>query len=77
MQSFKFLFSLILSEMILQDSDKRRQILQLPKPSSVEGHGVVMLTVKTLKACGQITTLTSSGRRLIRRGTSWMLTNRS
>ena len=44
MQSFKFLFSLFLSEMILRHTDKLSQTLQQP---SVEGHGVAMLTVRT------------------------------
>ena len=47
MQSFKFLFSLFLSEMILRHTDKLSQTLQQPKLSSVEGHGVAMLTVRT------------------------------
>ena len=49
MQSFKFLFSLILYEAILPHTDKLSQTLQQPKLSSVEGHGVAMLTVKTLE----------------------------
>ena len=49
MQSFKFLFSLILSEVILRHTDKLSQTLQQPKLSSIEGHGVAMLTVKTLE----------------------------
>lgn len=50
MQSFRFLFCIILSEMILRHTDKLSQTLQQPKLSSVEGHGVAMLTVKTLKS---------------------------
>ena len=49
MQSFKFLFCLILFEMILQHTDKFRQTLQQPKFSSVEGHTVEIHTVKTLE----------------------------
>ena len=49
MQSFKFLFCLILTEMILRHTDKLSQTLQQPKLSSVEGHAVAMLTVKTLE----------------------------
>ena len=48
MQSFKFLFGLILSELILRQIDKLSQALQQPKLSRVEGHEVSMLTVKTL-----------------------------
>ena len=49
MQSFKFLFGLLLSEVILRHTDKLSRTLQQPKLSSVEGHGVAMLTVKTLE----------------------------
>ena len=49
MQSFRFFFCLILSEMILRHTDRLSQTLQQPKLSSVEGHGVAMLTVKTLE----------------------------
>jgi len=49
METFKFLFCLVLSEMILQHTDKLSQTLQQPKLSSVEGHGIAMLTVKTLE----------------------------
>ena len=35
--------------MILRHTDKLSQTLQQPKLSSVEGHGVAMLTVKTLE----------------------------
>ena len=48
MKTFKFLFNLILSELILQHTDKLSQTLQQPQLSSVEGHGVAMLTVKTI-----------------------------
>ena len=48
MQSFKFLFGLILSELILRHTDKLSQTLQQHKLSTVEGHGVAMLTVKTI-----------------------------
>ena len=50
MQSFKFLFGLVLSETILRHTDKLSQTLQQPQLSSVEGHGVAMLTVKTLES---------------------------
>jgi hypothetical protein len=49
MQSFNFLFCLILSEMILHHTDKLSQALQQPRLSSVEGHEIAMLTVKTLE----------------------------
>lgn len=51
MQSFKFLFCLILSEMILRHTDKLSQTLQQPKRSSVQGYEIEMLTVKTLEGC--------------------------
>ena len=50
MQSFKFLFGLVLSEVILRHTDKLSQTLQQPKLSSIEGHGVAVLTVKTLES---------------------------
>ena len=46
---FKFLFCLILSEMILRHTDKLSQTLQQPKMSSVEGHAMAVLTVNTLE----------------------------
>ena len=47
MQSFNFLFCIVLSEMVLQHTDKLGQSLQQPKLSSVEGHDdIAMLTVK-------------------------------
>lgn len=49
MQSFKFFFGLVLSELILRHTDKLSQTLQQPELSSVEGHSVAMLTVKTLE----------------------------
>ena len=50
MQCFKFLFCFFLSEMILRHTDKLSQTLQQPRMSSIEGHGVAMLTVKTLES---------------------------
>ena len=50
MQSFKFLFRLVLFEIILSHTDKLSQTLQQPQLSSIEGHGVAMLTVKTLES---------------------------
>jgi hypothetical protein len=50
MKNFEFLFCLILTEMILRHTDKLSQTLQKPKLSSVEGHTVAMLTVKTLES---------------------------
>ena len=49
MQTFKFFFGLVLSEIILRQTDKLSQTLQQPELSSVEAHEVVMLTVKTLE----------------------------
>ena len=49
MQSFKFLFALVLSELILRHTDKLSQTLQQASLSSVEGHSIAMLTVKTLE----------------------------
>ncbi len=40
---------LLLSEMILRHCDKLSQTLQSPDLSSVEGHEIAMLTVKTLQ----------------------------
>ena len=50
MQTFKFLFGISLSELILRHTDKLSQTLQMPKLSSVEGQGIAMLTVRTLKS---------------------------
>ena len=50
MQCFKFLFCVILSEMILRHTDKLSQTLQQPRMSSVERNGVAMLTVNTLES---------------------------
>ena len=49
MKCFKFLFCLVLTEMILRHTDKLSETLQAPKLSGVEGHEIAMLTVKTLK----------------------------
>ena len=50
MGTFRFLFGLILSEMILRHTDKLSQSLQNPKLSSTEGYKIAMLTVKTLQS---------------------------
>ncbi len=50
MKTFKFYFSIVLSEMIFQHTDKLSQTLQQPNFSTVEGHAVAMLTVKTLQS---------------------------
>ena len=50
MTTFQFLFSLHLSEMILQHTDKPSQTLQNPQLSSAEGHEIAMLTVRTLQS---------------------------
>ena len=50
MQTFKFLYGISLSEMILQHADKLSQTLQMPKLTSVEGQGIAMLTVRTLES---------------------------
>ena len=49
MDTFKFFFSLSLCELILHHTDKLSQTLQQPKLSSVEGHHIAMMTVKTLE----------------------------
>ena len=49
MQTFRFFFCLMLSEMILRHTDKLSQTLQQPSLSSIEGHAVAMLTIETLK----------------------------
>ena len=50
MATFKFLFGLFLSEIILQHTDKLSQTLQNPQMSSVEAREIAMLTVKTLQS---------------------------
>ena len=47
MQTYQFLFALILSEMILRHTDMLSKTLQNPKLSSTEGHEVAMLTART------------------------------
>lgn len=49
MDTFKFLFGLLLSEMILRHTDKLSKTLQNPELSSVEGHEIAMLTMATLQ----------------------------
>ena len=49
MKCFKFLFCLVLTEMILRHTDKLSETLQAPKLSGVERHEIAMFTVKTLK----------------------------
>ena len=63
MESFRFLFGLILSEMILRHTDKLSQTLQSPDLSSVEGHEIAMLTVKTQQTLRSDTTLIFFGRK--------------
>ena len=50
MVTFQFLFNLLLSENILRHTDKLSQTLQNPNLSSVQGHEIAMLTVKTLQS---------------------------
>ncbi len=49
METFRFLFGLLLSEMILRHIDKLSKTLQNPALSSTEGHEIAILTVKTLE----------------------------
>jgi len=50
MATFKFLFGLFMSEIILRHTDKLSQTLQNPQLSSVEAQEIAMLTVKTLQS---------------------------
>ncbi len=50
MKTFKFYFSIVLSEMIFRHTDKLSPTLQQPNFSTVEGNAVAMLTVKTLQS---------------------------
>ena len=50
MKCFKFLFCLVLTEMILWHTDKLSETLQAPKLSGVKDNEIAMLTVKTLKS---------------------------
>ena len=50
MQTFKFFFGLLLSELILRHTDKLSQSLQDPDMTTVEGHENAMLTVRTLES---------------------------
>ena len=49
MQKFRFLFALLLSQMIFQHTDRLSSTLQHSDLSSVEGYEVAMLTVQTLE----------------------------
>ena len=49
METFRYLFGLLLSSMILRHTDMLSRTLQNPELTSVEGHEVAMLTVKTLQ----------------------------
>ena len=49
MNSFRFLFGLLLSQIILRHTDKLSATLQNPALSSVEGQEIASLTVKTLQ----------------------------
>ncbi len=49
MHTFRFLFGLLLSELILRHTDKLSKTLQNPELSSVEGHEIAMLTMATLQ----------------------------
>lgn len=50
METFQYLFSLILSEMILRHTDKLSYTLPNPELSSTQAHELAMLTVKTLQS---------------------------
>lgn len=50
METFRFMFGLLLSEMILRHTDKLSQTLQNPNLSSTDGNEIAMLTVKTIQS---------------------------
>ena len=50
MRAFQFLFSLNLSEMILQHTDQHSQTLPSPELSSTEDQGIAIPTVETLQS---------------------------
>ena len=50
MGNFRFFFGLLLSDMVLRHTDMLSKTLQNPELSSVEGHEIAMLTVKTLQS---------------------------
>ena len=50
MQTYQFLFALILSEMILRHTDMLSKTLQNSQLSFTEGHEVAMLTARTLRS---------------------------
>ena len=49
MDTFRFLFGLLLSELLLRHTDKLSKTLQNPELSSVEGHEIAILTMATLQ----------------------------
>lgn len=73
MQTFRFFFCLLLSEMILRHTEKLSQTLQQPSLSSIEGHAVAMLTIETLKGLRTDNNFISFGKRLIKHETSLTL----
>ena len=64
METFRFLFGLLLSEMILRPTDMLSKTLQNLEMFSVEGHEIAMLTVKLYSAYVRIRTLTCFGGKL-------------
>ena len=50
MNTFRYLFGLLLSELVLRHVDKLSQTIRSPDLSSVEGKEIAMLTVKTLQS---------------------------
>ena len=73
MQSYTFLFCLLLSEMILRHTDKLNQTLQQPKLSSNEAHGVAMLTVKTLEGMRTDDDFDLFWKKVVKTRSRWML----
>ena len=79
MQTFKFLFGILLAERTLQHTNKLNKALQNPQLPSTESHVIAMLTVRTLffQEFGLRKTLISLGLVLTFDISSWVLMSHS
>jgi len=50
METFQFLFGILLAEMVFRHTDNLSKTLQKPELSSLQGYEIAMLTVKTLQS---------------------------
>ena len=50
METFQFLFGILLAEMVFRHTDNLSKTLQKPELSSLQGYEIAMVTVKTLQS---------------------------